>query len=315
MLGHELPRLERADIGGAEEAVHLAAEIAQPHPGIARLPPLIEFRDRVGEQRIVVVQPLEGDEAGDQRAGLARLDARREQEEQGVEVVLFGDDAVFAQILRDDRGRDAVLGIGAGGAVEAGREQRQLVRIGHGKALGDAGEAVPVAVGGELPERGIGGELVGRQRLPGDVMRGAGAADVGDGDAIGHERLEEPAPVRVLLLLLELPAHRADFLAQLDAEPDRVVPQHFAGAALHHLRADVERGEQRIERRGRGVLHETFVEAAVLDAPLLAADVTILDVDLRGLRKARELLVGRLRRDDAGRLRRRFGSPMAKRPA
>ena len=250
--------------------------------------------------RVLVVQLLEGDERGEQRAGLARLDAGREQEEQRVEVVLLRHHAVLAQILRDHRRRDAVIGIAAGLAVEAGREQDQLVRIGDGVARRDMGEAVPRRAGRELPVARVAREVVGRDALPGDL---AGAVGVGEGDAIGHEGLEEPAPRRVLLLVLELAADRPHLLAQLDAEPDGVVPQHFAGAALHHLRADVERGEQRIERRGRGVQHEELVEAAVLDAPALALDVAVAHVDLRGLGEARELLVGRLRGDDAGRIR------------
>ena len=163
------------------------------------------------------------------------------------------------------------------------------------------GEAVPGGAGSQRPVARVARQNVGRQRLPGHVVRAAGLRDVGDLDPVGHERIEEPAPRRIALLLLEFAPDRAQFLAQFDAEPDRVVPQHFARPALHHLRADVERGEQRIERRGRGVLHEAFVEAAVLDAPALALDVAILHVDLRGLREAGELLVGRLRRDDAGR--------------
>jgi len=46
--------------------------------------------------------------------------------------------------------------------------------------------------------------------------------------------------------------------------------------------------------------HEELVEAAMLDPPALAFDVAVLDVDLRGLAEACELLVGRLRGDDAG---------------
>ncbi|MHC2377903.1 hypothetical protein ACVIHA_002278 [Bradyrhizobium liaoningense] len=57
------------------------------------------------------------------------------------------------------------------------------------------------------------------------------------------------------------------------------------------------------------MLHEALVEAAMLDAALLATDVTILDVDLRGLREARQLLVGRLGRDDAGGLGWKIGQP------
>ena len=49
------------------------------------------------------------------------------------------------------------------------------------------------------------------------------------------------------------------------------------------------------------MLHEPFVEPAMLDAPALALDVPVAHMDLRGLREARELLVRRLGRDDAGR--------------
>ena len=98
----------------------------------------------------------------------------------------------------------------------------------------------------------------------------------------------------------ELLPDRAQFLAQLDAEPDGVVPQHLAGTSLHHLGADVQRSEQRIERRRRSVLQEAFVEAAMFNPAPLPANVAVLHMDLRGLREARELFVGRLRGDDAG---------------
>src|SRR4029077_16597666 len=84
--------------------------------------------------------------------------------------------------------------------------------------------------------------------------------------------------------------------------PDGVVPQYLAGAAFHHLRADIERREQRIERRGRGVLQEAFVESTMFDPAALATNMPVLQMDLRGLREARELLVSGLRGDDAGRV-------------
>src|SRR5580700_6973088 len=70
--------------------------------------------------------------------------------------------------------------------------------------------------------------------------------------------------------------------------PSRIVSSHSTSPErpLHHLRADIERGKQRIERRGRCVLHETLVEAPVFDPAFLTADVAVLDVDLRGLREA-----------------------------
>src|ERR1700724_1725053 len=49
--------------------------------------------------------------------------------------------------------------------------------------------------------------------------------------------------------------------------------------------------------------HKAFVEATVLDAAPLPADMTVANMDLRGLREARELLMGRLRGDDTRRFR------------
>src|SRR5208283_409417 len=136
----------------------------------------------------------------------------------------------------------------------------------------EAVEAVPGLAGRERPEARVTGEEVGRHALPRHVMRAALVGRIADRHAVRDKGIEEPAPRRIALLLLELAADRADLFPQFNAEPDGVVPQHFARAALHHLRADVERGEQRIERRGRSVLHEAFVESAVLDATTLAFD-------------------------------------------
>ena len=54
-------------------------------------------------------------------------------------------------------------------------------------------------------------------------------------------------------------------------------------------------------------MHEAFVEAAVLDAPPLPLDVAVAPMDLRRLREARELLVGRLGGDNPGRFRSKAG--------
>ena len=66
----------------AEKAVHLGAQIAQSHAGIARRAPAHEFADAVIEAGIVVVQPLESDQGAQQCSGLAGFDAGREQEQQ-----------------------------------------------------------------------------------------------------------------------------------------------------------------------------------------------------------------------------------------
>ena len=53
----------------------------------------------------------------------------------------------------------------------------------------------------------------------------------------------------------------------------------------------------------------------MLDAAPLAANMAVLHMDLRSLRKARQLLMGRLGGDDAGRVVAEIGETMAKRPA
>src|SRR5512136_3437641 len=110
-------------------------------------------------------------------------------------------------------------------------------------------------------------------------------------DLVGDKGIEEPAPRRILLLVLELSAHGAQFLSQLYSQTHRVIPEHFPRAALHHLRTDVERGEEGIEGRGRCMLHESLVEAPVLHPPSLPFDMAVADMNLRRLRKARQLLV------------------------
>jgi hypothetical protein len=87
---------------------------------------------------------------------------------------------------------------------------------------------VPGVVGRELPIGRIAGELVGAHRLPGNVVHCALAGYVGNAHAVGHERLEEPAVLGTRFGLLKLAANGTNPLAQLDTEPNRVVPQHLA---------------------------------------------------------------------------------------
>jgi hypothetical protein len=75
--------------------------------------------------------------------------------------------------------------------------------------------------------------------------------------------------------------------------PSSIALSHITSPALArvHLGVDVERGEQGIERRRRGVDQEGFVEALVLDVAALAAQVLVTLVDLRCLGESGTLLV------------------------
>ena len=118
-------------------------------------------------------------------------------------------------------------------------------------------------------------------------------------DDVGHERIEEPGFLGAAAGLGVVAAELAQLLARLDAELDAAVPQHLPGLALVHLGVHVERREQRIERRRRGIHQERLVEALVLDIASLAANVLVALVDLRGLRETGALLVHRLGREEA----------------
>ena len=54
MRGRKLLRLQRADVGIAEEAMHFRAQVPQPHAGIAGRPAAVEFRNDLFQRRIVV---------------------------------------------------------------------------------------------------------------------------------------------------------------------------------------------------------------------------------------------------------------------
>ena len=118
--------------------------------------------------------------------------------------------------------------VGAGRAVEARREQRELGRIGDRETRLERLKAVPGLAWREGPITRIAGEQVGRHTFPRHFVSRVLERSVADRDALRHEGIEEPAPRRVPLLFLELAPNRAQLFAQLNAEPDRVVPQDLS---------------------------------------------------------------------------------------
>ena len=106
VVGFELLMLQAADVVVTVEAVHLAAEVTQAEFAVAGRPLFDEVGDDVAQFGVFIVQALEGDEPAQQRAGLAALDARGEQEEDAVKVVLLRHDAVLAQVFGEQDGRE-----------------------------------------------------------------------------------------------------------------------------------------------------------------------------------------------------------------
>ena len=171
---------------------------------------------------------LESDQRTDKRSCLARFDARCEQKQQRVQIVLFGYYAVLAQVLGDDRSWNSMRFVFTRDAVETGRQQRQLVRIGHGESGNCILEAMPASVRYEIPEPGVARDLVGGNTFPSHFVHAVLTCCIGQADEIRHKGIEKPAARRIGFLPLELSLHRPQFLSQFDAEPDRVVPQDFA---------------------------------------------------------------------------------------
>ena len=213
----------------------------------------------------------------------------------------------FSGTIRLSRRYSASSGAGtpwrlilARAAVEARHQQGQLVRVRHRESqAARRGKPCQASLPDSAQYCGIAGQLVGRHVFPGH----AGRVRAGAWRPMRHEGVEEPAPRRVSLLRLVLAAHVAQLLAQLDPQPDRIVPQHLPRTALHHVRAHVQRGEDRVERRRAGVQQHAFVESPVLDPAPLPLDMPVPHMDLRRLREAGELLMGRLGGNDSGVLR------------
>ena len=109
-------------------------------------------------------------------------------------------------------------------AVEARRQQREFGRIGDGEAWLERLKAMPRLAGSERPITRIAGKEVSRHVFPRHVVGGVLERRVPDRDALRHEGVEEPAPRRVALLLLELAPDGAELFAQFNPKTDRVVP-------------------------------------------------------------------------------------------
>jgi len=126
------------------EDMHLVAQITQARAAVPVAVAVHERGNELLQGRVVVVQSLEAHQRTQQGAGFARFQPGSEEEEDAVEIVLFRDDPVLPQVLGQYACRYAMFCIGARRPVEARRQQRELVRIGHGVAGREPREAMPV---------------------------------------------------------------------------------------------------------------------------------------------------------------------------
>src|SRR5271165_1541099 len=147
MPGLELLALQLRGVSPPVEIMHAQAQVAQPLVRVDLRPGRDEFGQHLAEGEVAVEEALEVQQRRDERSGLAYLDAGCDQEEDGVEVVLFRDDAALAQELGEYRGRNAPVEVTVGLAGQAGRDQGELVGVGHRVAVGYTRESMPACAG------------------------------------------------------------------------------------------------------------------------------------------------------------------------
>ena len=151
--------------------------------------------------------------------------------------------------------------------VQPRRDHRGLDRVEHVETRREIAEAVPAFVRAQHPVVAVADALVGQLLRP--------------------PHLEPP-------VLAEFGVDLAHGAAEIERFQDRFLDQRRAAGRLHHRRRHVARGDDRVLRRGRRVHQVGLVETVTVELALLA----VLHQDLRGLRKARQQLVRRLRRED-----------------
>ena len=119
--------------------------------------------------------------------------------------------------------------------------------------------------------------------LPANIVQILGVFGIGHRHDVRHEGVEEPLLLFVAPDLLVVVGDIPKLRTGLDGQLDALVPQHLPALALVDFGVDIQGGEQGVKRRRRGMHHECFVEALVLDVALLAADMAVFLVNLRGL--------------------------------
>ena len=96
--------LEVLDVDGLVEVMHLLAELADRVALVALLVGVVELGEHFGERRVIVDEALEAGDLRDEVRHLGMVLGGRHQEEDRVEVALFGDDTVLAKEARENGG-------------------------------------------------------------------------------------------------------------------------------------------------------------------------------------------------------------------
>ena len=172
--------------------------------------------------------------------------------------------------MRQNGRRDAELTVLPTLRVDARGGQQQLARVDKILVVGIALEAMPARARFEAEETALPGDRLSRVILP---------------RAPRHYRRNKR---------LDHLAIGDDRFARLDAQRHAFGPQAAAALAFVDFGVDVQCGEQRIKRAGRGMQHKGVIQPLVRTEARLAAQMVILFMDLRRLRETGLLLVNGL---------------------
>src|SRR3954454_6261094 len=175
-------------------------------------------REHLRQRSIAIPQVLELHELGDECVDLALFLRRRKQEQNAVEITFLRHDPLFAKIVRDNRGWNAEGVVLTSLAINAWREQGQLIWIDHGVPIRVARVAVPCSVWLEPPALLLLFDQLGWKTLPWHINPISCSVAAADRHNVGHERIEEPFLLGVFPGLLIVPAEIPQLLASLDAE-------------------------------------------------------------------------------------------------
>ena len=108
------------------EIVHFLAELLDRVAGVACRMGVVHAQEDFLHGHVVVDKPFESDELRRQEAELIPVFRRRQQEQDGIQVALFRNDAVAPQVRRQDISVDAEVFILARLGVDAGVVSRSL---------------------------------------------------------------------------------------------------------------------------------------------------------------------------------------------
>ena len=152
----------------AIDLVDLLAEILEAHLGVGLGMRLDQRRQGTCQRRVGVVEILEVEELGDQRAPLALGDAHREQHQERIEPGLLDLDAPRRQELRRPRAAGMPMSCMVAVCGKPGRQDGDLDRVDQDVVVGEVLEAMPRVARASAPSRRlvVGRALGHRVRLP-----------------------------------------------------------------------------------------------------------------------------------------------------